>query len=223
MAMRILLVAPDQADINQDENIRAVTGLHSVHVLNGTVTLSQLGDIARRGRYDVIQFNLHGNPDGMYLSGGERIGREDVVRLARMADAKLLFFNSCYSGRHAAYAVAHWQGAAIFSNVELPVSQAWQMSAAFYDVIAQQQEEGAVDYAQAFLQVDTGEGVYAYLVSPAAALALEPVLKELHELHTQFAEYSARQTKRINGLILSAAIMWAAVVGELVIIMNIVR
>lgn len=163
--IRVLLVAPDQPGVNSIPEVRTITSLLRVTVLNGTVTAQDIYGEARRGKYAVLHFVTHSEDYAVHLSDGETLSPEDVAQVARLCGAQLIMFNSCRSGVMAAYAVAHEVPSAIYCNVELLEREAWKLPLAFYSLLAEQDTAlGVLDIASAFHGADTGEGLYGLLI-----------------------------------------------------------
>lgn len=156
----MLLIAPTIENINAIPEIRAISSLHRVFPLNGHVSLRDVYDAAGDDHYDVIHFALHSNTDVLRLNG-DTITPEDVAQVGRLAHAKLVVLNSCYSGRHASYAVMHGLDYAIFSNIAVVDNSAWKFPVTFYEFLKDQIEQShQVNYAKAFNDASTGDGSY---------------------------------------------------------------
>ena len=193
--MRVLLVAPDQPGINGIAEVRAITSQHRVMVLNGPVSVADVYDAARHGRYDILHFAAHSHDRELDLSAGEVMTPEDVAQVGRNAGAKLIFFNSCRSGLLADYVIRHGVAFAIHSNIELPDDDAWKMPSVFYDFVAEQRDRNAVDYASAFEQADAGDGVYGLSVAIDRCSSWEPLMVRLQASETRIAALVAQQQR----------------------------
>lgn len=90
--MRVLLIAPDLADINNIPEIRDLTEMHRVMVFNGTVRLRDLYEYCRRHEVDVIHVVSHsdamteGKPPSIMLSNDEVITPQDLVMMVQCPD-----------------------------------------------------------------------------------------------------------------------------------------
>ena len=206
--IRVLLIAPDQPGVNTIPEVRTITALLRVTVLNGTVTAQDIYNEARHGKYAVIHFVTHSEDYAVHLSDGETLSPEDVAQVARLCAAQLILFNSCRSGVMAAYAVAHGVPATIYCNVELLEREAWKLPLSFYSLLAEQMASiGVLDIASAFHGADTGEGLYGLLVridqlAPTAKLASE--LAEQRNRMVQMEQTLGRMTQ----LAMMLLIMW---------------
>lgn len=179
--IRVLLVAPNLDNINAIPEIRAIAGLHRVFPLNGHVSLRDVYDAARDDKYDVIHFALHSNTDALRLNG-DTIRPEDVAQIARLAHAHLIVINSCYSGRHASYAVEHGVDFAIYSNVEVHDDEAWKFPVALYEFLHDQIVTlAAVNYAKAFHDASNGDGQYG-ITSAYDRAGILPLQREVEIL-----------------------------------------
>lgn len=206
--IRVLLVAPDQPGVNSIPEVRTITSLLRVTVLNGTVTAQDIYSEARHGKYHVLHFVTHSEDYAVHLSGGETLSPEDVSQVARLCGAQLIMFNSCRSGVMAAYAVAHDVPSAIYCNVKLLEREAWKLPLAFYSLLAEQDTSlGVLDIASAFGGADTGEGLYGLLVRidqfPAAAKLAVEIADQRAKL-TQMEQTLGRMVQ----LALSLIVMW---------------
>lgn len=207
--MRILLIAPDQPGLNAIPEIRTLSDMHQVSVLNGTVTVAHVYDAVRHGARDVIHFATHSTPDLIQLSDGA-LAPEDVAQIARIAGAKLVFFNSCMSGRHAAYAVSHGVAYAIHANVDLIDAEAWRTPLAFYEALADQIDNNTIDFAAAFAQADNGNGTYGLSIAVSNQINTDALLQELRDLHMEVMALRADNSKQ-------RLIMFALLVSNLAV------
>lgn len=181
--MRILLIAPDQPDLNFIPEIRLMTEKHHCELLNGRVTATDVYNACRQrddpeDRIGVIHFAGHSDQESISLSPGERLGQEDLPRLARMSGALGYFFNSCRSARLAAHATRHGVTFCIATTIELPDSDAWKMPASFYNSI---EETGLLDVIRAFVNADNGSGAYQILLDPLLLLELSRLRRRLRD------------------------------------------
>ena len=113
--------------------------------------------------FQVIHFATHSDSNGVLLSNGELLTAQDVAQLARITEAMCIFFNSCLSGRLAAYAVRHGVRFCVYTNVNLIDDEAWKAPAAFYDSL---QNGHSNDVVGAYIVSDNGDGTYGLDVSP---------------------------------------------------------
>jgi len=172
--MKILLIAPESSNIDSISEIRTLSGMHRVQTLNGTVTTQDVYQAARGQQIDALHFASHSGPAGIQLSGDEVLSPEDIVTVSKLAEASLVFFNGCNTGKLASYATAHGIPYAIFANMDIPEFSAWKFPLAFYEYIEHQNghEKGSIDYPLAFSQSGTGQdGTYGFAVSLEALLS----------------------------------------------------
>lgn len=172
--MRILLIAPNvQPAIDAVPEIRSITSLHQVTVIHETVTTRDIYQTAQRGNYDIIHFATHG---GTYKA-------EDILNVARVANAQLVFLNACNTGRIASYLVAHGIPYAISTNVELADMEAWKVPLSFYEFLARQEHHSDVlNYPAAYSQADSGDGDYSLSVSVERISTMAKLSKRIEEL-----------------------------------------
>lgn len=160
--LRVLLVAPAIANIDNATEIRSITSLTSlrVSVLSGHVLRRTVYDAVQEDTYDIIHFAVHSNQDYLSLNG-DKLPPSDIGQIARLAHAKLVFFNSCNSGRLASHLVQRDIEFAIFANIELPDRDAWTMPLAFYEFLDRQiRNDRTYSIPKAFNDAITGDGNY---------------------------------------------------------------
>lgn len=167
--LRILLVAPGLG-LQTTAEVRDLTTLHRVTVLSDIVTRRDVYQAAGGG-YDVIHFSSHSNDERVSLSGNECLTDTDLLQVARIAGAKLVFFNSCYAGRLAHYLMGHGVALAIHTNQELQDADAWTFPAAFYGAVARLGNGRASAYVRAFSEANDGGGLYGLAIAPDVARA----------------------------------------------------
>jgi hypothetical protein len=192
--MRILLIAPDQPDINSIPEIRRLSEMHTTHVFNGPVSYDDLLDAVRHNEYDAIHFATHIRADdyrklnSMALSGRDYIDLNRAVQLCKLGKTKLAFFNLCLAARFGAYLA---QRAAvpfvIFTTVEIQDDHAWSTAVSFYERCRRVELSGQpMDYKELLESVDSGDGLYYW----AAATdyyghLLKPLKDTLFEIQQQ--------------------------------------
>ena len=134
--------------------------------------LKKLSHQTREHNYHVLHFATHSHDDQVKLSGDEIFKPADVARASSLAQANLVFFNSCRSGLLASYAVRHGLAYSIYTNSDLPDAQAWKMPLSFYENLSAHSE---IDYVTAFLHADVGDGIYGLVVAPQLLKDLPPI------------------------------------------------
>lgn len=190
--MRVLLIVPTvQPSLDTVPEIRNITALHQVTVLNGNLTDREIYQTAQRGNFDIIHVGAH----------GDTYDRDDLLQIARVANAKLVFLNACNSGKIASYLVNRDVTYVVSTNEELEDMHAWKMPLAFYEYIARQEHRGeVVSFPAAYGQADSGNGDYSLSVA------------------VQHISTMAAITRRIDGLELrvNAALVLLLAVGLVV-------
>lgn len=190
--MRVLLIVPNvQPGLDTVPEIRNITALHQVTVLNGNLTDREIYQTAQRGTFDIVHVGAH----------GDTYDRDDLLQIARVANAKLVFLNACNSGKIASFLVAHGITYVVSTNEELEDMHAWKYPLAFYEYIARQEHRGeVVSFPAAYGQADSGEGDYSLSVA------------------VQHISTMAAITRRIDGLELrvNAALVLLLAVGLIV-------
>ncbi len=193
--MKVLLVAPDQHGIDVHPEVDLITGMHRVHLLQGSVPKSRLYNAVRTAEYDIIHFATHSTEQTLALSDGDDLSPEEISQIARLSKAQLLFFNSCISGRMADYSVRHGVQYAVHTNVELEDEESWKMPLAFYRFLKDHMDAGkCINFVESFMAADTGDGIYGLSISHTLVLNSITVLEEIKaELEKQNIKMKAIQ------------------------------
>ena len=170
--MRVLVIAPDQANINAIPEVRRIQSLHHTSTLNGTVTAEDIYNAAQQTAFDVLHFATHGGPEGVALSGGVIFTAEDIAQVARLRESQGVFFNACSTGKLGAYCTRHGARWAITSETDLLDYDAWKPAAAFYSHL---RNGNAKDFVGAYLLGDSGDGDFALHIDPLYVRDLQRV------------------------------------------------
>lgn len=206
--IRVLLIAPDQPGVNSIPEVRTITALLRVTVLNGTVTAQDIYAEARYGKYDVLHFVTHSEDYAARLSNDETLSPEDVAQVARLCGAQLIMFNSCRSGVLAAYAVRHSVPFAIHCNIELLDREGWKLPLAFYSLLAEQMAStGVLDIPAAWDGADTGEGLYGLAMRVEQFTAVSKLAVEVAEQRAKLTRIEAA-LGRMTQLAMLLLLMW---------------
>jgi hypothetical protein len=178
--MRILLVAPDHYEIDAAPEIRILSGIHNVEILSGAVSAKDVFQAARASNKDVVHFATHGGPDHILLSTIEKVERdgtisktreiltaEDVVQVAKLCQAQLIFFNACNTGKLASYSTRRGISFAISANEEFKDREAWKFPVTFYEFIEGRSlgSHEEFNFAKAFDRAENGDGTYSFIIS----------------------------------------------------------
>jgi hypothetical protein len=167
--LRGLLIAPKTTHnqpIDTTIEISAMTSLDRVkiEVENGHMSRTKLFERVRNRRYDILHFAAHSDENYLYLNG-DKLPPDQIWQVAQMVKARLVFFNSCRSGRLASVIVSRGVEYAIHSNVEMLDSEAWQAIVAFYETLDSQIEaEDVYDIHKAFDDSVAGDGNYGIYI-----------------------------------------------------------
>jgi hypothetical protein len=210
MPIRILLVVPGLG-LSTTSEIRDITGLHQVTVLNDVVTSRDIFREARTG-FDIIHFASHSDEKRVSLSNAEYLVDNDLVQLARISGAKLVFFNSCSAGRLACYLIGHGVPLAVHTNTELDDVNAWKFPLAFYGAMANINSNTTHAYIRAFDRTNDGEGIYGLAISPSAillwaAMAADPTWTSQERTKSEFRQW-AIQAVIAGVLLILLAMSW---------------
>ncbi len=130
-----------------------------------------------------------GHPNLLVL-GEHLLTPDDVVNLARITDAQMLFFNSCNSALFANYAVRNGVACSIYTTAPLRDSVAWKYPIRFYEQVARQEEEREiVDLRKAFESTVDRTGLYGWASNGLYERdLLSPIVLELGQLHRRVSE-----------------------------------
>lgn len=107
--MRILVIAPDHADLpNVAAEIAAISRHHDATILSGMVRDSDIALAVEENDYDVLWWLTHGDKDGVVLSDGH-LSAAGVGQYVRSSNARLNILNTCDSEQVALRIVAAGQ------------------------------------------------------------------------------------------------------------------
>lgn len=168
--MRILVVAPDQPGLNTRREVRQIQRKHHMSILDGTVTPEDIYQACRETAFDIHHYATDSGAEGVKLSDGVLFGPDEIAGVARIRETPCLFFNSCYSGKIASYAVRHGVRYAVHTNIELKDSEAWKPAVGFYESL---QNGHGKDYVGAYIVADSGDGDYGLNVDPEYLVELQ--------------------------------------------------
>jgi hypothetical protein len=154
--------------------------MHNVEILSGQVSARDVFQAARSGDKDVIHFATHGGPDHLLLSTIERVEKdgtisktreimtaEDIVQVAKLCQAQLIFFNACNTSKLASYATRRGILFAISANEEFKDRDAWKFPVTFYEFIESRTSgvHEEFSFARAFDRAENGDGTYSFTIS----------------------------------------------------------
>lgn len=161
--VRILFIAPNSEGLDSQPEIRDISSRRHIQVtvLNGVVGSRDIYTHAREG-YDVLHFVAHGGEEGVLLSDGSTLTYQEIAQIARLSHAKILFFNSCETGKPASYVVHHGVLWAIFGNIQIEDATAWQHPIGFYNSLVNLEPQ---TIANALRIADNSSGDYGYTIS----------------------------------------------------------
>jgi hypothetical protein len=203
--MRILLIAPDQPNLESQPEIRLLTELHHTHVLSNGVKVKEIIDAARQNHYDVIHIATHMEAppesyDTVALSGGARLSLQDMAQVCRLSGGTLCFFNFCAAARFGAYVSKNSPTAAIFTTVYIQDDTAWRLPLEFYTRCqAEEKIVGLMDYREVFESVNDNSGIYAWAASAKYYASLfGPINESIQQLDRRMTEGFAKAEKTIT-------------------------
>ena len=189
--MRILLIAPDQPKIDSIPEIRTLTNIHRVQVLNGKVTFQHIYDAVSRSKFHVIHFATHGSSDGVSVSADEdgksrTLRPEDILNIVTLSGAVLVFINACETSGLASFLVSRGVKYVIYANEKVLDEDAWTFPVTFYQMIETQlgHESGDIDVPNAYMRSDSGDGTYGINLSMHELVNM-PKLTDILELRAQ--------------------------------------
>lgn len=161
--VRILFIAPQMDGLDSQPEIRDISSRRHIQVmvLNGQVSSRDIYSHAREG-FDVIHFVAHGGEEGICLSDNYLLSYQEIAQIAKLANTKIIFFNSCETGKPASYVVHHGVLWAIYGNIEIADDTAWQHPMGFYSSLHNLKPETVVN---ALRIADNASGDYGYTIS----------------------------------------------------------
>lgn len=167
--MNILLVAPDQININQTPEIRLISSQHRAYVLNNRVTLDDVYKAAETP-VDVIHFATHlgkGAGDSVTLSDGADMSMYEISQIVKISGARLVLFNICSAARLGNFISRHTDACAIYTTIDLPDNEAWKLPLAFYGRCSRlERQEGrelrTIEFYKIFTEIDDETGLYSW-------------------------------------------------------------
>lgn len=191
--MRILLVAPDQQGLNLLPEIRRISEIHTVHTLNGDVTIDDLYNAVQHNHYHIIHYATHcggddGQLDTLVLSNAN-LDLAAAAQIAKLARTKLVFLNACQTARFAAYLIQHGTPEAIFTTVAIEDRVAWRTPVAFYERCHRAEAAGEpLNFNEMLRSVESGNGHYCWVGAPSAAANLTPIWDAIRKIEGKLAE-----------------------------------
>lgn len=208
--LRILLIAP-ALGLHTTPEVRDLSSVHRVTVLSDAVTARDVFQAARGG-FDVIHYSTHSSAQLVQLTG-DILTDTDLLQVARMAGAKLVFFNSCHAGRLAHYLVGHGVPLAVHTNVELPDADAWKMPLAYYGAVDRLGNGRVAAYVRAFADANDGEGLYGLAIAPDVALAWAALTQIASPAVVERPRWTWRQVWFMAGIVL--VVVWLTLLSLL--------
>ncbi len=133
--MRVLIIAPDYTSVqalDTKPEVHAIQHNFTTFLLYGMVSAKQTFETAQRDLFDIIHIAAHGDTHGIQLSDGI-FGPDALVRMARAAKAKLVYFNSCNSARLGQMALDGGVPSVIMTSDEISDLDAWSIAVSFYN------------------------------------------------------------------------------------------
>lgn len=177
-------MAASKQALDTRREIRAMSSRHSVTLLQGQVTGDDVQTAVTAQPYDAIHFATHSDEYHIALSNGETLDADDLVRLARLSGCRLLFFNSCRSGRLATIATGKGIAYAIATTIDVPDNMAWKMPLSFYEFLYDQEEAGlVVDIPAAYRRSANGSGTYMLLGDLQRQAEIADLMTEVQRLN----------------------------------------
>lgn len=238
-------------NIDTIPEIRTITAQHKTHVLNGSVTAQDIYAAVSNNEYDALHFATHirNEPrllDEIMLSNGETLDLNSATRFARLANARLVMFNTCMAARFATYMVRNRIPCVIYTTVAIEDRTAWELPCAFYEQCKRAEKSGqAIDFKAIFDLVDDGGGTYGILNSgdyyvSLIQLAMTPMWEAVEQIRVQTEKLIAEVgelgkkvdylERRVDGLpakerpawltILIVVLIGLMATGNLIVIVN---
>jgi hypothetical protein len=156
--------------------MRLIQRHHHVSILDGAVTVEDIYSCCQDTSFDIIHFASHSDGAGVSLSAGAILTAEEIAQICRLRETLCVVFNSCLSGRLAAYCVRHGLRYAVFMTEEMLDPDAWKLMVGFYDFL---RTATINDIVSAFCRNDSGEGDYALGVDPDYVRGLQVTVEHV--------------------------------------------
>lgn len=159
----------------------------------------------RHSSYDVLHFTGHISRDErqrpVWLHVGPlRLAMDDVVMMAKLANARCIFFNSCESAMFANYAIRNGIHAAIYTTADLGDSDAWKFPLHFYEQVARQESDQAVvDLRKAFDASVDHSGFYGWASNGTYERdLLSPLIAEIGRVREDVSALGTQMDGRVS-------------------------
>lgn len=149
----------------------------------------------RQNHYDVLHFAAHVEDDArgwptILRLGEASIEMEDLVSMARLSGARLLFFNGCDSAMIANYVVRNGLPASIYTTAPLSDREAWKYPLMYYETVGRQEDDAAIiDFRKAFEETVERNGFYGWASNGMYEKdLLSPLVNEFGQIYANVAQ-----------------------------------
>jgi len=158
MSKRILLIAPDVPGIESDIEAELIGGNYfNVTPLVGEVTQERITRAIHQKTFDGIHYATHASKNGVVLSNGDVLSKEQVAQIAKLVDAELVYLNACDSAKIGQYLADRGVPVTVAHTDEVLDADAIRTASHFYTRSAQY--DG--DYRKAYDFVSPKDGTLA--------------------------------------------------------------
>lgn len=221
--MRILLVAPTDNSIQPTSEIRTLSSMHKVYLLNGVVTQEDVYAAANNNQFDAIHFLTHGSSEVLALSEGAFMKADDVVAVTRQSQAKIVFINACDTAKIGNAVVAKTDASVISTSVDIDDSEAWKLPMTFYTNINRREQLNHITdhhrmYVEQFLESDAGDGTYGISINPRDYLERvnsASIVETLSALQGSLDSVSRKTTRYVLALTFASVILMVLLFSHL--------
>lgn len=216
MGLRVLVIAPDAADLAalmSGRELDTIAPHHTTDVIAGAVTLARITDRVRGQHYDVAHFMGHMTAAGFRLSNNEAMKPEDMLQLMRHTRARMAFFNACLSTVPGQFLVDAGVPAALVHNKEVLDGDAVRLAAYFYAELA----SNGGDLRGAYYIVNPRDGTLSFLSNGNyQEQSTKAILAEIETLKTSATQRDAQLVRFAGWLTWLAAFVGVDIVVSLV-------
>lgn len=183
-------------ELSTSPEIQDISRRHTIYPFLATDSMRSWNNELRRNSFDILHFGGHisldqyKRPSRLHI-GAEVLTVDDIMSMARLCSARLVFLNGCDSAYMANALVRNGLPAAIYTTIELEDADAWKFPLSFYEVVARQEDEHSIiDLRKAFEASVDRNGVYGWVSNGHYETdLLKPIVSEIGRIYHQMAEH----------------------------------
>lgn len=139
--------------------------------------------------YDAAHWLGHADDGGFYLPNGEQLSQERIQRICVDAGARMVFLNSCESGRIGQYLVNNKIAVALSYAVPVMDKDGILNSLRFYTALARSNDPFEDGLREAYTAADPGDGSLLWLTNGAYVQEIiKPLMERLDQIDSNHHE-----------------------------------